>query len=95
VTAYLGLGSSLGDRSMNLTEALRRLEEKGVHVLAVSPVYESPHMGLAAGDAERFPAHLNCVARVESSFSASELMDRIRDVENEGGRVRESAGGRA
>ena len=88
--AYLGLGSSLGDRWKHLHDALRRLqaEGSGTRVLVVSPVYESPHLGLKPGDAERYPAHLNCVALVETERTPETLLELVRRVENAGGRQR-------
>jgi 2-amino-4-hydroxy-6-hydroxymethyldihydropteridine diphosphokinase len=89
-TAYLGLGSSLGDRREQLREALRRLKAfgPGVRVVAVSPVYQSPHLGLEPGDAERFPPHLNCVARIETTLSPESLLERAQAVEAAGHRQR-------
>lgn len=90
VTAYLGLGSSVGEREQNLHDALQRLEHPGagLRVLAVSPVYESPHMGLEPGDEQKYPAHLNCVAKVETELPPERLLERIRTVEEAGGRQR-------
>lgn len=88
--AYLGLGSSLGDRWRHLQDALQRLEQigTGVRVLAVSPVYESPHLGLDPEDAQRYPPHLNCVVQVETTLSPHALLDRALTVERAGGRQR-------
>lgn len=90
VTAYLGLGSSLGDRSENLRVALQRLQTfgTGLRVAAVSPVYQTPHLGLQPGDEMRYPPHLNLAARVETVLSPEELLLRIHDVEAAGGRQR-------
>jgi 2-amino-4-hydroxy-6-hydroxymethyldihydropteridine diphosphokinase len=89
-TAYLGLGSSLGDRREQLRAALRRLETfgPGVRVVAVSPVYQSPHLGLEPGDSERFPPHLNGVARIETTLSPESLLERVQAVEAAGQRQR-------
>ncbi len=90
VTAYLGLGSSLGDRAAHLREALHRLESADgeVKVCAVSPVYETPHIGLQVGDETKYPPHLNLVARIETSLSPQALLERIHEVEARGGRER-------
>lgn len=91
VVAYLGLGASLGDRLGNLRDALRRLQEfgPGVRVTAVSPVYESPHLGLEPGDENRFPPHLNCVAQIETTLAPEALLERIQAVEAAGKRQRD------
>lgn len=95
VIVYLGLGSSLGERSENLYAALRRLETggPGIHVTAVSPLYESPHLGLLPDDETKYPPHLNCVARIETMLSPQDLLERIRAVENAGGRQRQEKWG--
>ncbi len=94
-TAYLGLGSSLGDRREHLRRALRALNAPGakVRVRAVSPIYESPHLGLQAGDAERFPPHLNCVARIETTLEPLELLAATQAVETLGQRQRDTRWG--
>lgn len=89
VTALLGLGASLGDRVQNLRDALERLQQSGVRVVKVSPVYESPHMGIEPGDADRYPSHLNIVALVETSLAPESLLALIQAAEAAGGRVRE------
>ncbi len=89
--AYLGLGSSLGDRRKNLETALDRIVASGneIALLRTSSFYESPHMGLAPGDDTRFPAHLNCVAEIATSLTPEKLLDRVHHVEQAGGRRRD------
>jgi 2-amino-4-hydroxy-6-hydroxymethyldihydropteridine diphosphokinase len=86
--AYLGLGSSLGDRRQNLRDALKRLQEAGITLRAVSPVYESPHLGLEPGDEARYPPHLNLVAEIETDDSPEQLLECVQGVEAAGGRQR-------
>ncbi|HLV81884.1 MAG TPA: 2-amino-4-hydroxy-6-hydroxymethyldihydropteridine diphosphokinase [Chthonomonadaceae bacterium] len=90
VIAYLGLGSSLGDRMQNLRDALRRLETigAGLRIVAVSPVYESAHLGLNPADAQTYPPHLNCAVKIETRLSPEGLLERVRAVEDAGGRQR-------
>ena len=90
VTAYLGLGSSLGDRKAHLRAALRGLETNGsgLRVTAVSPVYQTPHLGLQPGDEVRYPPHLNLVVRIETDLSPDDLLERIHGIEADGGRQR-------
>ncbi len=83
VTAYLGLGSNLGDRSASLREALRRLAEAGITIRRVSGVYESD--AILVTDQ---PPFLNLVARVETDLRPRELLDVCLQVETEMGRVR-------
>ena len=88
IPALLGLGASLGDRVQNLRTALTRLHAQGITICQVSPVYESPHLGLAEGDDELYPPHLNAVALVETTLSPEALLDKVQAVEREGGRER-------
>jgi len=88
VIAYLGLGSSLGDREAHLRQALARLANPNVTITQVSSVYESPHLGLKAGDAEKYPPHYNAVAQLETSLSANELLAHLQAVEELGQRQR-------
>ena len=88
--AYLGLGSSLGNRREHLRLALKGLTDRNgtVRLIAVSPVYESPHLGLQPGDEQRYPAHLNCVVAVETTLTPSELLQWVQAIEARGHRQR-------
>lgn len=88
--AYLGLGSSVGDRWQHLRNALNALQHSNdeMTVEAVSPVYESPHLGLNLGDESRYPPHLNCVAKVVTTLAPSKVLAHIRSVETAGKRQR-------
>lgn len=92
---YLGLGSSLGDRMAHLGAALRRLHcpEGQTRLRQISSIYETPHMGLKAGDETRYPPHLNCVALIETTLSPLALLSRVQEIEAEGGRQREQRWG--
>ncbi len=57
-------------------------------VLAVSPLYESPHLGLQPEDEQRYPAHLNCVAIVETTLTPMELLHLVQEIETQGQRQR-------
>jgi 2-amino-4-hydroxy-6-hydroxymethyldihydropteridine diphosphokinase len=87
--AFLGMGASLGDRAASLRAAVERLRSNPeIYALRSSPVYESPHLGLNAGDEHRFPAHLNCVLIIETTLAPEPLLDALIDVEVAGGRTR-------
>jgi 2-amino-4-hydroxy-6-hydroxymethyldihydropteridine diphosphokinase len=84
VTAYLGLGSNLGDRLANLQDAVDLLvREPGLRVAASSRVWETAPVG---GPPQ--PDYLNAVLRIETDRSPSELLDACRRVESSLGRVR-------
>jgi 2-amino-4-hydroxy-6-hydroxymethyldihydropteridine diphosphokinase len=83
-TVYLSLGSNLGDRAQNLRQALQRLEERGVHLMMLSSVYETVPVGETA---EPVPLYLNCVARAETDLSPEALLEVTQAVEQAGGRT--------
>ncbi len=87
-TAYLALGSNLGDRRAQLRQAIERLgfEEagEGLRVTAVSGVYETDPVG---GPEDQGP-YLNLVAEVETTLDPFQLLERCLATEAAGGRVR-------
>ena len=82
-TAYLGLGSNLGDRAALIAEALARLEAEGVRVRARAPLYETDPV-----TAEPQPLYLNGAARVETTLAADELLALCLAIERVLGRAR-------
>lgn len=78
---YLGLGTNLGDRESNLREAVRRLNEAGVRVLALSPLYKSIPMGYRDQ-----PDYLNAACRVETDLIPRDLLRVAKDIEAAMGR---------
>jgi 2-amino-4-hydroxy-6-hydroxymethyldihydropteridine diphosphokinase len=85
MTAYVGLGSNLGDREGFLRRAVEALAaEPAIDVTAVSSVRETDPVGLV--DQPRF---LNAVARVETNLGAHELLDRLLAAERALGRRRD------
>ncbi len=92
---FIGLGSSLGNRNRNLMHAISRLNSIGLnlHVICVSSIYESPHLGHQPEDTSRYPPHLNCVAKIETSLSPQQLLIELQRIEDEGGRLRTEAWG--
>jgi 2-amino-4-hydroxy-6-hydroxymethyldihydropteridine diphosphokinase len=88
-TAFLGLGSNLGDRLTNLQAAVDTLqEEPGLRVTASSRVWETVPVG---GPPQ--PDYLNAVIRVETDLSARDLLEVGRRVEARLGRVRKERWG--
>lgn len=84
VTAYVGLGSNLGDRAFFIREALRFLNEvPGVKVTRVAPVYHTAPVGFT--DQNWF---LNTVAEVETSLPPQDLLAALLAIEKRLGRVR-------
>lgn len=83
-TAYLALGSNLGDRPAALRGALAALAADGaVRLVAASAVYETAPVG---GPAQ--PDYLNMVVAVETTLPPEALLERCLAVEAAHGRVR-------
>jgi len=83
-TAFVGIGSNLGDREENLRRAVELLsEEDGIEVTAVSEIRETEPVG----PVKQGP-FLNGAVRVETDLGAQELLERLLAVEQRLGRVR-------
>lgn len=82
-TAYLSLGSNLGDRESNLREAIARLRELGF-VSKVSAFYETEPVEVAG----KQPWFLNCAATVETELTPLEFLNRLLAIEQSMGRKR-------
>lgn len=80
--AFLGLGSNLAVREAHLAYALERLGEE-THLRSVSSVYETDPLGYA--DQGPF---LNMVVRVGTGRGPRELLDTVRGIEADRGRLR-------
>jgi 2-amino-4-hydroxy-6-hydroxymethyldihydropteridine diphosphokinase len=82
-TAYLALGSNLGDRLEHLRAAVRELDAtEGVDVVRSSRVYETEPVGPPQ------PAYLNAVVAIDTTLAPRELFEACRGVEDALGRVR-------
>lgn len=82
-TAYLSLGSNLGDRAGNLRQIVERLAGLG-KTLAVSSVYETEPVEVAGAQ----PWFLNCVVAIETELMPKQLLARILGIEQALGRKR-------
>ncbi len=82
-TAYLSLGSNLGDREANLREATARLSELG-SVSSVSALYETEPVEVVGHQ----PWFLNCAAVVETELTPLEFLKSMLAIEHTMGRER-------
>ncbi|MDR1282634.1 MAG: 2-amino-4-hydroxy-6-hydroxymethyldihydropteridine diphosphokinase [Opitutaceae bacterium] len=83
-TAYLGLGSNLGDRRGWLEKALRLLSPSpDIRPGRISRIYETTPVG-ATGQGD----YLNAVVAVETSLAPRALLARCQEIEDTCGRVR-------
>ena len=82
-TAYVALGSNLGDKEGNLRRALELLEERGVEVVRVSSFICTEPYGVTDQ-----PQFLNGVCQVRTSLAPLALLHILLAIEQEMGRVR-------
>jgi 2-amino-4-hydroxy-6-hydroxymethyldihydropteridine diphosphokinase len=87
-TAYLALGSNIGDREANLREALARLEAADVRVTRKSSIYETEPRYVRDQ-----PEFLNAVVEAETGLFPLQLLARVRKIEQEMGRQRVTPNG--
>jgi 2-amino-4-hydroxy-6-hydroxymethyldihydropteridine diphosphokinase len=83
-TAYLSLGSNLGNRAANLRSALESLETAELHIKAVSSIVETVPVGETT---EPVPLYLNLVAEAETSLPPEALLKHTQSVEKAIGRT--------
>lgn len=82
-TAYLSLGSNLGDRAANLREVTCRLQALG-GLKAESSLFETEPVEIEGEQ----PWFINSAVALETELSPSEFMERALAIEQEMGRKR-------
>ena len=84
VTAYVSVGSNLGDRWGFLRHARERLGvEPGIARLRISPVYQSTAVGPGVQ-----PEYLNAVLELRTSLPPHALFAALQSIERDAGRER-------
>jgi 2-amino-4-hydroxy-6-hydroxymethyldihydropteridine diphosphokinase len=85
ITAYVAIGSNLGDRAANIHTAIELLgQSEGTHVAAVSSLLDNP----AVGGPSDAPPFLNAAAKVKTTLGSHALLHRLLEIERQMGRVR-------
>jgi 2-amino-4-hydroxy-6-hydroxymethyldihydropteridine diphosphokinase len=84
---FLGMGSNLGDRLLNLEEACRMITTKIGRIIKRSSLYETEAVGYLSDS-----LFLNRVVEVETELDADALLQRIHKIEQDSGRVRNDKG---
>ena len=78
-TAFLSLGSNMGNRIEFLEEALKKIEDNyPIKVVNVSSIYETDPVGYEDQD-----LFLNMVAQINTDLSPIELLDACQKIEIE------------
>ena len=82
-TAYLSMGSNVGDRQANLSGAIELLAAPDIHIKKISSIYETEPQ-----DLPHQPWFLNQVVEMETTLFPMQLLGRLQKIERELGRVR-------
>ena len=88
-SAWIGIGTNLGNRSANLAAARKSIVSGGCRIRAVSEIYESAPWGYES----RNMFYNQCLV-LETDLSAEAMLRILQKIESEMGRV-QSAGGYA
>lgn len=83
VTCQIALGGNVGDVRSTFAKALRLIVDRDLQVVAVSRLFETPPMGVAAGG-----TFLNAAATIETTLEPQAVLDRLLATEDALGRVR-------
>jgi 2-amino-4-hydroxy-6-hydroxymethyldihydropteridine diphosphokinase len=81
-SAYIGIGSNLGDKEENCAKALSLLEQKGIKIVRPSSVIETEPWGVR--EQQKF---LNMAVEVTTDLLPDQLLRKLKEVEAELGRA--------
>lgn len=82
-TAFISIGSNVGDREQQIAAAVQALAERGIRVKQKSSIYSTEPV-----DAETQGWFLNCVVEVETDLMPRQLLRALQQIENDLGRKR-------
>ncbi|MDL2243466.1 2-amino-4-hydroxy-6-hydroxymethyldihydropteridine diphosphokinase [Bacteroidales bacterium OttesenSCG-928-J19] len=85
--SYLALGTNLGDKELNLQQAINLIAERIGNLSAISSVYHSEPWGFESEN-----SFLNMVLSVDTNLSPEELLHETQRIEKEMGRTQKSNG---
>jgi len=88
-TAYIGIGSNLGDRQKNCLEAVRLVGENSkVKVVAVSSWRETSPLAEIQNPRSKIPMYVNGAIKIETDLGPEELLVFLQEAEQKLGRIR-------
>ena len=83
VTSYLGIGSNLGDRRVNIENSIRYLRATPrINVKRISRLYETH----ACGGPKDQPKYLNAAAKINTTLTPTDLLKELKSIELKLGR---------
>jgi 2-amino-4-hydroxy-6-hydroxymethyldihydropteridine diphosphokinase len=81
---YIGIGSNFGDRSANITNAIKELKNyPDITIEKISSIIETEPIG---GPPQ--PNYLNAVIKIKTDLAALKLLTTLQGIEKKLGRVR-------
>ncbi len=84
-SAYLSLGSNLGDKTANLDAAQKAIENSVGSIHQVSPIYKTPALGFEGND------FFNLCLEIKTSCTPQELLENILKIESDLGRQKKTS----
>ena len=81
---YIAFGANLSNPKSTFTDAIKALESKGVKLVQISGLWQSPAWPTGSGQ----PDYINACAQVEYDGGARALLDVLHETEAQMGRVR-------
>ncbi|MHB9943431.1 2-amino-4-hydroxy-6-hydroxymethyldihydropteridine diphosphokinase [Clostridium sporogenes] len=83
-TVYVAFGSNMGEKENYIKRALEKIEERGIKIIKVSPIYETEPYGVLDQD-----SFLNGVVKIETNLTPENLIKELLLIEKQLDRVRE------
>jgi 2-amino-4-hydroxy-6-hydroxymethyldihydropteridine diphosphokinase len=84
ITAYIALGSNLGDKQQNIKQAIRSIKRlKNTSVIGISGLYRT----LPEGNIPQ-PNFINAAIEIQTSLPATTLLKKLLRIEKTLGRIR-------
>ncbi len=88
ITVFLGLGSNIGERYKNLTNAIQTINNRIGPVADQSDFIETEPWGYESKN-----LYINAVIRVDTDLSPIDLLHKTQEIEREMGRLSKTVGG--
>ncbi|MCE2743480.1 MAG: 2-amino-4-hydroxy-6-hydroxymethyldihydropteridine diphosphokinase [Fluviicola sp.] len=85
-TVFLSIGSNLGNRFLNIQNAIEQIEETIGKVTICSSIYENPPL-----DFEAEELFYNCCLELQTSLTIEEVLFKTQQIENKIGRKNKTA----
>ena len=73
---YLGIGSNLANKKLNIEKAKFQIEKNGIKIEACSSFYETD-----SWPNNNFPKYLNIVLKTKTFFKPQDLLKKIKEIE--------------